>query len=202
MLRLADIMSTEVVTVSPDLPVRDAMDLLVAEHISGAPVVSGQRVVGVITAADLLEFAAGLPAAPPLREPTTEMGEWEDDTEAVDTGNEPGATYFTEMWDDAGADAVERTASPSTPEWNVLEEHTVSEAMTTALWMLPPETDVPRAAEYMEKHGIHRVLVMDDEKLLGIVTTSDISEAVAGHKLTERRFVFGPPQVRADGSYW
>ena len=201
MLCLADIMSTEVITVSPDLGVRDAMDLFVAEHISGAPVVSAQRIVGAVTATDLLAFAAGLPAAPPLREPPAEVGEWED-IEAVDSENEPRAAYFTEMWEDAGADVVERTATPSAPEWNALEEHTVSEAMTTALWRLPPETDVPRAAEHMEKHGIHRVLVMDDERLLGIVTTSDISAAVAKHKLTERRFVFGPPQVRADGSYW
>lgn len=201
MLHLADIMSTEVVTVSPDLGVRDAMDLFVASHISGAPVVSGQRVVGVVSTTDLLALAAGLPGAPTLREPPAEIGEWED-AEAFDTENEARAAYFTEMWEDAGADVAERTATPSTPEWNVLEEHTVSEAMTTALWSLPAETDVPHAAEYMQKHGIHRVLVMDGERLLGIVTTSDISAAVAEHKLTERRFVFGKPQVRADGSYW
>jgi CBS domain-containing protein len=201
MLCLADIMSTEVVTVSPELAVRDAMDLFVAEHISGAPVVSGQRVVGVVTTTDLLTLAAGLPGAPALREPPAEIGEWED-TNSIEAEDEPTAAYFTEMWEDAGADVAERTATSSTPEWNVLAEHTVSEAMTTALRGLPPETEVPRAAEYMEKHGIHRVLVMDGDRLLGIVTTSDISAAVAKHKLTERRFVFGDPQVRADGSYW
>jgi CBS domain-containing protein len=200
MLCLADIMSTEVVTVSPELGVRDAMDLFVAKHISGAPVVSGQRVVGVVTTTDLLTLAAGLPGAPALREPPAEIGEWED-ADAVDAEDEPTAAYFTEMWEDAEADVAERSATP-TPEWNVLAEHTVSEAMTTTLRGLPPETEVPRAAEYMERHGIHRVLVMHGDRLLGIVTTSDISAAVAKHKLTERRFVFGDPQVRADGSYW
>ena len=200
MLRLADIMSTEVVTVSPDLGLRDAMDLFVAEHISGAPVVSGHQVLGVVSTTDLLAFAAGLPEAPPLREPPSDMGERETDGE--DDFNEAQAAVFTEMWEDAGADVVERAASPGSPEWNVLAEHTVSEAMTSSLCSLPPETAVPMAAEYMKERGVHRVLVMDKERLLGIVTTSDISGAVAEHKLTERRFVFGKPQVRADGSHW
>jgi CBS domain-containing protein len=44
---------------------------------------------------------------------------------------------------------------------------------------LSADTDVPRAAEYMQKHGIHRVLVMDGERLLGIATTSDISDGLS-----------------------
>jgi len=84
----------------------------------------------------------------------------------------------------------------------VLQEHTVSEAMNRSVCSLPPDADVPRAAEYMQRNGIHRVLVMDGDRLLGIVTTSDIARAVADHQLSERRFIFGKPQVRADGSWW
>ncbi len=40
MLRLRDIMTTELVTVAPELSLRDAMELLVTSHVSGAPVVA------------------------------------------------------------------------------------------------------------------------------------------------------------------
>ena len=201
MLRISDIMTTDVVTVSPELGLRDTMDLFIEQHISGAPVVAGHRVLGVVTATDLMALAAALPAAPRLREPPAAMEDWEE-PEPFEGGDEPPVSYFTEMWEDAGADVAERAASPGSPEWNVLEEHTVGEAMSQTICSLPPDTDVPRAAEYMRLHGIHRVLVMDGERLLGIVTTSDISDAVAEHRLTERRFVFGKARVREDGSHW
>ena len=102
------------------------------------------------------------------------------------------------MWDDAGADVAERTATPSSPEWNVLDEHTVGEAMTRNLCRLRAETDVPTAADFMQQRGIHRVLVMDGDVLLGILSTSDIANAVAEHKLTDHRYVFGKPRVLED----
>jgi CBS domain-containing protein len=58
MLRVRDIMTTDVVTLSPDLSLRDAMALLTRRHISGAPVVSAGRVVGVASLTDFADFAA------------------------------------------------------------------------------------------------------------------------------------------------
>jgi CBS domain-containing protein len=49
---------------------------------------------------------------------------------------------------------------------------------------------VTLAAANMERKGIHRVLVVDDQQLVGIVTTMDITRAVADHRLTNRTFVF------------
>jgi CBS domain-containing protein len=72
-----------------------------------------------------------------------------------------------------------------------LEEHTVSEAMTCApVHALTPETFVTIAADYMRRAKIHRVLVMAGRKLLGVVTTSDITNAVADGKLTAHTYVF------------
>ena len=47
------------------------------------------------------------------------------------------------------------------------------------LHALTPETFVPIAADYIRRAKIHRVLVMKGQELLGIVTTSDIADAVA-----------------------
>jgi CBS domain-containing protein len=202
MLRLSNIMTADVITVSPEITIRDAMTIFAAQHISGAPVVEGSKVLGVVSATDLITMAAALPGTPTLREPPADFSAPEETGEEVETADEPAASFFTDMWDDVGADVVARTEFPDSPEWNALEEHTVSEAMSTRVIGLPPEMDVPRAAERMRDLGVHRVLVMDDDKLLGIVTTTDITEAVAGHHLSDRRFVFGKPQVRPDGSWW
>lgn len=205
-LKLRDIMTRDVVTVPPEVTLRDAMALFAARHVSGAPVVANGEVIGVVTANDLLGLAASLPGSPTVSElpddVTLEEREDEEEAEAVESGDTSVATYFTDLWDDAGADLVARTATSESPEWNVLEEHTVSEAMNPSVLSMPPDEEVTKAAAYMQQSGVHRILVMEDGKLQGIVTTTDIARAVAEHRLSERRFVFGKPQTREDGAWW
>lgn len=207
MLRLRDIMTTDLVTLDPDLTIREAMDTFASRRISGAPVVAGGGVVGVVSATDLLQFAASLPGVPTQRDLAPDLlddvaGE---DIDVPDTlrerRDEPAAVFFTDLWDDAGATVVERMAVPSTAEWNSLEEHTVSEAMTRApVHSLTPETFVTMAADYMRRAKVHRVLVMTGKKLVGLVTTSDISNAVADGKLTVHTYVFEPPRFKGRNS--
>ncbi len=201
MLRLRDIMTTDLVTLDPNLTIREAMDTFASRRISGAPVVEGGVVVGVVSASDLLQFAASLPGVPTQRDlasdPLDELSGDDIDVRGIapDDRDEPAAVFFTDLWDDAGATVVERMAVPATAEWNSLEEHTISEAMTRApVHSLPPETFVTMAADYMRRAKIHRVLVMTGRKLLGLVTTSDISNAVADGKLTAQTYVFEPPR--------
>lgn len=200
MLRLRDIMTTDLVTLDPNLTIREAMDTFAARRISGAPVVEGGVVVGVISATDLLQFAASLPGVPTQRDLAPDLldGVRGDDIDVPDAvlehRDEPAAVFFTDLWDDAGATVVERMAVSTTAEWNSLEEHTVSEAMTRApVHSLTPETFVTMAADYMRRAKIHRVLVMTGKKLVGLVTTSDITNAVADGKLTVHTYVFEPP---------
>ena len=58
MLKLKDIMTADLVSAGPQATLREAMELLSEQHISGVPVVSGAKVVGVFTATDLLDFLA------------------------------------------------------------------------------------------------------------------------------------------------
>jgi CBS domain-containing protein len=46
---------------------------------------------------------------------------------------------------------------------------------------------VQSAAEFMERTGAHRVLVVDGGRLVGIVTTMDITRAVAARDLPDRK---------------
>lgn len=199
MLRLRDIMTTDVVTISPELTLRDAMALLASRHLSGAPVVAAGKVVGVISATDLMELAAALPGVPNPRAQPDEVEDWQ--VPALELAeDEVAETYFSELWDDVGADVSTRMNEVEGPEWNALDEHTVAEAMTRSIFALPPGTVVEFAAYRMRALGVHRVLVMQGEALVGIVTTKDIANAVADHRLTTRTFVFpSTSSLHSDG---
>lgn len=59
-MRVADLMTTDVVTVTPETPLRDAAALLAEKKISGLPVVDARgRVVGVLSEADIVAKAGG-----------------------------------------------------------------------------------------------------------------------------------------------
>jgi CBS domain-containing protein len=184
-------MTPDVVTLSPEVTILDAMGILSSHHVQGAPVVRGPEVVGVISATDLMAFAASVPGVPIEQLGSAVDDEWETPPE-WQTGDDSESNYFTELWTDAGADTSVRFAALEGPEWNVLLEHTVSEAMTAApVHMFSADTPVRIAAELMGTAQIHRVLVTDGSKLLGIVTTMDITRAVAAGMLTSRTYVFG-----------
>jgi predicted transcriptional regulator len=109
------------------------------------------------------------------------------------------AAYFTDMWEDAGAEVTERIRDSDGPEWDTLAEHTVSEAMNRQVFSLAPDASVEECAEFMRTKGIHRVLVTDGDTLVGLVSTMDITGAVADHKLTVRVLTFGRPHHHGSG---
>lgn len=147
MLRLTDIMTTDIATATPDMTLREAVAMLADNHVSGLPVVRGEKVVGVFSAADLL-------------------------------------AYLTDLNEGPRSDSLRRRRTS-------LEQVTVSELMTRELKSLSPNCTVEQAADFMRQNQIHRVLVMDGSRLLGIVTTTDVATAVAEHRLRTRTFVFG-----------
>lgn len=194
MLTLRDIMSKNVVTIRPDATLREVAEVFSDEHIGGAPVVNGGELMGVISTTDLIEFQYTQPGAPVQREEmagrfeppdTDEWMEREESPppEAWAERDESQATYFTDYWDDTGADLVQRFGRPDSPEWNVMDEHTASEIVTRDVVSLPPDSDVREAAETMSKNRLHRVLVLEDGRLAGVVTTTDVVRAVAEYGL-------------------
>lgn len=147
MLRLKDIMTTQVATLTPDMTLHDAVTVLADSHVGGAPVIRGDKVVGLFSASDLLTYLTDLQAGPP-------------------------------------SDSLRRRRTS-------LEEVTVSELMTRDLKSLGPDCSVEQAADFMRRNQIHRVLVMAGNRLLGIVTTTDVAKAVADHRLRTNTYVFG-----------
>lgn len=64
MLKLRDIMTKDVLTVPPDLSIREAAEIFSTERLGGAPVVRLGRIIGMLSASDLLDFIAALPEEP------------------------------------------------------------------------------------------------------------------------------------------
>lgn len=65
MLKLRDIMTTDIAHATSDMSVREAMDILSKQHISGLPVVDGNRVVGVFSSTDVISLIGEMNDAQP-----------------------------------------------------------------------------------------------------------------------------------------
>lgn len=189
MLRVKDIMTPDVVTLAPDQSLREAIDTLVSCKIQGAPVVDGDRVVGVLSAPDILEFES----VTPIDEESEELDEEsEEDTDAPEEwqeGEELSSAYFTDLWSSRTPDVAERIAAKGVA-WDMLSEYQVSEAMSRTICTVPASLEVSAAAQRMLAAGVQRALVTEDEAFVGILSTTDIIRAVAEHRLTVRQMVF------------
>jgi CBS domain-containing protein len=112
-----DIMTAPLVTVRKDMLLTEVIRLLVRWHISGAPVVEeGDRLVGIITEHDLINFALSGEAA----------------------------------------------------------ETRVEEAMTRDVVSFPPDADIETLVQSCAARRIRRVPIVQDGRLIGIVSRHDI----------------------------
>lgn len=188
MLRVREIMTPNVVTLAPDQSLREAIDTLVNCHIQGAPVVDGDKVVGVLSAVDILEFESVTPVVEEAEDEEEEARDDEGSEEWTDA-EDWQSSYYTDLWTSRGPDVAERMATPGRA-WDMLSEHQVSEAMSRAVLTLPAGLEVTAAAQRLLAAGVQRALVLDDQGLVGILSTTDIIRAVAEHRLTVRQMVF------------
>lgn len=186
MLKLSDIMTPEVVTVTPETTLREAVELLTEKHIGGVPVVSGRQVVGVVSASDILEFAVSVA----VRSEATDDRSWADEStdEETERADSLLGSYYTDLFSGERTDVVDRISG--SVDSAALDAHTVDEVMTRDPIMLSPHDSVTAAADLMRGRSIHRVLVVQHGELVGIVSTLDLACAIAEHKLTTRTYVF------------
>ena len=152
MLTVRDIMRTDVVTVRADDTARAFARVLADSEISGAPVVQDDGLlVGVITSTDLLRV----------------VGE-EHDAGSVRT------SYFRDL------------LPYSSPDWsNVpedfqdrLSELRVEDAMTPDVVTVGPDAAARDVARTLRAHHVHRVFVVEDQRLLGVISAFDVLRLV------------------------
>jgi CBS domain-containing protein len=155
-----DIMHTKVVTVRPGTPVHELVRTLARNRISGVPVVTDfGEIRGVVSATDVMALNAFGPCA-----------------------------HVPEAWDtDEGADDEEsewyfRASDPPPPlgNWDhVVSSYVVEDIMTPAAFSVDPSDSIPALARFLLQGRIHRALVIEDHKLVGIVTTFDLLQSIA-----------------------
>jgi CBS domain-containing protein len=179
---VAEVMTPLPVCVGPETTLRDLVELLSEHCISGVPVVAaGNGLVGVVSVSDLVDFMASSPGPPTGRRDVPEWGELEAVEHAgEDAREDPAASgYFVDMWEDAGADVVTRFTDVQGPEWDILDEHTVEELMSRALITVSSDAPISDAAQLLLGSAVHRLLVVDDGALRGVVTGNDLLGAWA-----------------------
>jgi CBS domain-containing protein len=144
-----DVMNPEILTVRDDSSVTELAEFLTDNEISGAPVEDAQgRLVGVVSLTDLAAAVTG----------HREEG----------VTDKPGPSYYLKSWD-------ERFNPEDLAGLRIGDsEATVGEIMTPSIFAVDEETPISKVAERMIHSHVHRLLVTREQKVVGIVTTSDL----------------------------
>jgi CBS domain-containing protein len=157
-LLAADFMQRDVVTISPEETLRDALALMTENHVTGLPVMNSESLcIGLITSTDILNY------------------EDEHADDSSDTGNMQFFDPETQRWDTVpiGAFGLEFGGVR------------VKEVMTPDLIWVDRMAPLQQVARTMIDEQVHRVLVMDKAAhLYGIISAYDIVRVVADNALT------------------
>jgi len=162
MLEVASAMQTKVETVSPDLDLVELERRLLAAGCSGFPVVEEGRLVGIVSRSDIVRAIA------------VERATEEQLSDFYRSFAEPDGS----SGGDAEAAAIESRVGARAAHLRVRDVMIRDVKSVAALDQ--PLADV--AKRMVEAH-IHRLPVVDGERLVGIVTTLDIARLVAEGRL-------------------
>jgi CBS domain-containing protein len=154
-MKASDIMVTDVITVTPESDVREVATLLLANHISAAPVVdAGGRLVGMISEGDLVRRG------------------------------EAGTAHERPWW-------LQMLMGRELMADEFLREHSrrVGDLMTREVVSAEPDTPVADIATLLERHRIKRTPIVEDGRIVGIVSRANLIQALATyrHKAGEQR---------------
>jgi CBS domain-containing protein len=149
----SDVMRRSILFVSGSEPLSEVERFLFDNRISGAPVTDATgKVIGVVTLRDLIERYTEDPDARPRR----------------------GAGWFElpseELYDeDVGARIV-------TPDG----EETAADVMTAQVHRVACDATLLEVAAQMTKRRIHRILVEEGDRIVGVIGTFEILGALSG----------------------
>lgn len=179
MIAVRDIMQTDVVSVSTDTTARHLARILADEEISGAPVVDKSgRLVGVVSQTDLVRLAADESDVHLMA--STLRGEVERIRDPDEEPVEPDPFGFF-LPEDSPISA--RSFLDAIPESD-FDTVMVGDIMTPVSFSVPPELPLAELAEFLVRGRIHRAVVVEEEQLVGIVTSNDVLKVVAEGRLT------------------
>lgn len=159
-LAVEDLMETDVVTVEPELTLSELEDVLLQSRVHGAPVLEEGRIVGIISRSDI------------VRQMKLEEQRIAD------------SAFYLEPYD---ADDLAEADHARVLEaaGRRLMTLRVRDMMILDVVTVAPDASIQELALCMLTRGIHRVLVTEGEKLVGIVSSQDMVELIASGRLQE-----------------
>jgi CBS domain-containing protein len=144
-MRVRQVMTKDVITVTPQMPLMGAANLMLRCHLSGLPVLDeGGALVGIISQSDFLRRS------------------------------EIGTQRKRPRW-------LHLLTGPNGIAADFVHEHgrKVRDVMTHAPITVQEDAKLDELVHLMEKHDVHRLPVMRGNILVGIVTRSNVLQAVA-----------------------
>jgi CBS domain-containing protein len=161
MLTARDVMQAKPRSVSPEMTLPELERTLLSTGMSGFPVLKGDRLVGVVSRSDV------------VRRLTVEhsIGEMRSDYQR-EAGIENGGESFL-------ANVAQHVGSR-------MEKLCVADVMTSSVLSLPPDAPLEQVAQMLVDNGIHRLLVVEGGRLLGIISSTDVVRLVAEGRLEAR----------------
>ncbi|HEV3006934.1 MAG TPA: CBS domain-containing protein [Pirellulales bacterium] len=150
-----DIMRGEPICAHPEQSLVELRHLLIESHISGAPVVSEGRLVGIVSRSDLVRVRELL--------------------DALD-----GQVYGSDDWNENQADGFRHSAPAEFHGFQKrADQLLVKDAMRAQVLTCSHDTPVVELAGEMVRHHVHRIVVVADDRPIGIISSLDIAELVA-----------------------
>ncbi|MDE2795877.1 MAG: CBS domain-containing protein [Gemmatimonadota bacterium] len=178
MVVVRDIMQTDIVTVPSDMNARQLARKLADEDISGVPVTDGDGALeGVVSQTDLVRLAARgqdvhfVGAAP--RFESRDRLDPDEDPDADARAHDPFGFFLPEESAFSAHGLLD-----AEPEGQ-FDTTTVAEIMTSVSYSVTPDMPVQDLADYLARGRIQRAVVMENGRLVGIVTAIDVLRAVA-----------------------
>lgn len=148
-MKVREVMTRDVMTVSPETTIKEVAILLAKHHISGVPVLENGAIVGIITEGDLLPRRKRVPFTD--EELPALFGKY--------TVGEELKALFQQAW-----------------------SRKIQEIMTPGHDVLTADADeaLEEAAARMASEEVKRLPVVEDGKLVGILSRLDILRALVG----------------------
>jgi CBS domain-containing protein len=162
MLRAETLMQPAPRTVSPDMTLVNLERLFLSTTFAGFPVVEGERLVGVISRSDI------------IRSLETERSRAEQISDFYSSANP--------MRDTDPAESLEATAAQVGVRFAELH---VKDAMSRNIVSVEASESLRDLAKLMVEGHLHRVPVVKEDRLIGLITSMDLVEAIARGRLEE-----------------
>lgn len=150
-----DIMTTDVICGRDDITVQELVHLLRQHRITGVPVLSSAgALVGVVSTTDIILHDEDFGDGPVMSSDYHRQLEVHDNS----------------FWDEFALHDVEHLK--------------VKEIMSPEVWTAGLDTPVDELVRILYDHRIHRLIIIDEHGIVGIVSTMDIFKAVMNQKLS------------------